>query len=196
MKKWISISVIVLFVLACNQTKQEGGTSTQEVAANNASPSLAMDSAEIAAVIHGFYKWYDVFANKNMQFTDDTGKYLKLSPTKLEAYYAEFKKTGFVSDEFVENEYSFFKKCEKLWVNENKDELVSCLDADKYFCAQDWDMNFWLNSPVRIKNLGENKMSATMYSTDKENPEERNFELKKENNKWLLTKIVCDMGVQ
>lgn len=199
MKNYIIILITILFAFACNQTPQAESASTQEVTAdknNNANTSISADSTEIATVIHGFYKWYDGFVNKNMTFTDDTGKHLKLSPTKLAAYYAEFKKTGFVSEEFVENEYAFFKKCEKLWENENKDEVVSCLDADKYFCGQDWEINFWVNSPIRIKKIAENKAFVTMYSTDKENPQERNFELKKENNKWLLTKIACDMGIQ
>lgn len=195
MKNCIIILISVLFVFACNQNTEKESNSTQTVTNNKSNTSISTDSMEIAAVIHGFYKWYDVFVNKNMQFTDNTGKHLKLSPSKLAAYYAELKKTGFVSEEFVENEYAFFKKCEKLWENENKDEVVSCLDADKYFCAQDWDINFWVNSPIRIKNMGENRAFATMYSTDKQNPQEHNFDIKKENNKWLLTKIACDMGI-
>lgn len=194
MKNYIIIFIVILCTFACNQTSEKQSTAKQEVAADT-SKHVVADSTDIAAVIHGFYKWYDVFVNKNMQFTDNTGKHLKLSPSKLAAYYAAFKKTGFVSEEFVQNEYAFFKKCEKLWENENKDEVVSCLDADKYFCAQDWDINFWVNSPIRIKNMGENRAFATMYSTDKQNPQEHNFELKKENNKWLLTKIACDMGI-
>ena len=72
--------------------------------------------------------------------------------------------------------------------------MPSCVDADKYFCAQEWETEFWTNAPVRIKMISPDSAFATLYSTDKNVQLERNFELKKENGQWLLSKIECRYG--
>lgn len=164
-----------------------------------AKPSPSADSVAVADIIHNFYKWYDGFSKTDaggINFTDATGKHLKLDQAKMEAYFTSFKNSGFISQEFIDGEYIFYKKCEKLWQNEFVDDVPSGMDADKYFCAQDWELEFWTSSPVRIKSLGPDKIAATLYGTQADAPDERNFELKKENGKWVIVKIECDMGVQ
>ena len=190
------LSVLLLFVglwSACSETAKT--PPTPPVAVN----TMAADSAAIAQTIHGFYTWYDTFSVSQadkFNFIEPVGQHLKVNQSKLEAYFAYFKKNGFVCDEFVAREYAFYKKCEPLWQNEPLDEVPSCLDADKYFCAQDWELDFWVKSPVRIKSLGENKMAATLYGTEAGSPQERNFEMVKEAGKWLILSIECDMGVK
>lgn len=175
-----------LFFFACSGSPT--GTTSQEEGA-------AADSAAIAGVIHSFYAWYDAFQKdetRGVNFTTDDGKHLKLDTAVLQGYYENFRNTGLVSNELIEGEYAFFKKCEQLWQNEPLDEVPSCLDGDKYFCAQDWEIAFWTQSPVRIQSAGENRVTATLYNSEIE----RNFELVKENGKWLLAKVECDMGVE
>jgi hypothetical protein len=179
----------VFCFLACSQSPKDTATSTTPVTA---------DSVASADVIHGFYQWYNGFLNeeaKDMNFLNEDGT--TLNQTALESYFSFFKATGFVSNQFVEGEYAFYKKCEELWKKEasNPGEVLPCLDADKYFCAQDWELDYWVKSPVRIKLSGQDKMTATLYGTHGGSPMERNFELVKENGKWLLSKIECDMGI-
>ena len=173
------------FFFAC------GGPST----GTDSPTGAAADSASIAGVIHRFYTWYDAFLKdeaRDVNFTTDDGQHLKLDTAVLKGYYENFRNTGLVSEEFIQGEYAFFKKCEQLWQNEPLDEVPSCLDGDKYFCAQDWETSFWTQSPVRIQSTGENRVTATLYDTEME----RSFELVKENGKWLLAKVECDMGVE
>ena len=73
---------------------------------------------------------------------------------------------------------------------------VSCLPADRLFCAQEWDLNFWTKSPVSATSLGGDKVAATLSDNAAKNPQTQQFELQKEKGQWMITKIDCDMGVQ
>jgi Protein of unknown function (DUF3828) len=191
--KHLTLVFLTSFLLfACKETPKNG-------TANTDSQAVVSDSAAVANTIHGFYKWYDVFSmdtSKRGDFADQNGKYLRLDEPKMKKYYTYFQETGFVSAEFIENEYTFYRKCSEFWKTEEVGDVPTGMDADKYFCAQDWEIEFWTNAPVRIKNIGTDRVGATLFSTDKKYPLERNFELKKENGKWVLTKIECDMGVK
>jgi hypothetical protein len=163
-----------------------------------AAPPPPSDSAAIADAIHGFYRWYGMFSQDSthsIDFTDDRGDHLALNQTKLEHYYGFFKKSGFVSDEFIAGEYAFYKQCSLLWQQEPIDEVSSCMDADKYFCAQDWELSFWTTAPIRFRPTGKNRVLATLYGTSFDSPIERTIALKKENGRWLITTIECDMGL-
>ena len=157
------------------------------------------DSTAVADVIHGFYKWYYVFVQdttKHISFLNSSGEHFKLNVPRMDKHFANFSESGFISPAFIKNEYAFYKRCEQLWQNEPTDDVPSGMDADKYYCAQDWEVEFWQNAPVRIKIIGNDSIFATLYDSNPKYQLERNFELKKENGKWLLTKIECDMGVK
>lgn len=191
MKTLVNISFLAILLFSCKDAPKN--TPVIE-----ASKEVISDSMAVTNTIRGFYKWYKDFVvdtTKHMDFADDSGKHYKLNTSKLERYYAHFKVTGFVSNEFIENEYAFYKKCNTLWQDEPVDDVPSCLDADKYYCAQDWDDNIWLNSPIKITKTNGDRASATLYYKDQAYSMERNFELKKENGKWVLAKIECDMGI-
>jgi Protein of unknown function (DUF3828) len=192
MKNLVIIVLTIFLFFACTETPKN----TTNIGTPNA---VVSDSAAIANTIHSFYKWYNVFlmdTTKSKNFVDDTGRYYRLDQMKLKKYFSYFQENGFVSEAFIQNEYDFYQKCSELWLHESVGDVPSGMDADKYFCAQDWEIEFWTNAPVRIRKLDENRVGATLYSVDKNVPMERNFELKKENGKWLLTKIECDMGVK
>lgn len=180
------LSILVLF--SC---KEESKNSTE-------TETVVTDSTEIANTIHGFYKWYDVYVSdetKLVNFTKVAGKHLTLDIPLLDKYLADIKGSGFVSAELLEADKAFYQSLEKIWQTEDSAEgIPTGMDADRYFCAQDWDINFWTQAPVRIKSIGKNKIAASLYGTQAESPSKPNFELKKENGKWLLAKIECNMG--
>lgn len=188
MKKLVFVFLSLLFLSSCKEeTKKAPELST-----------VTSDSSAIADVIHGFYQWYDQsISNRanDINFTKTVKKHYALDLPLLEKYLAHIKSSGFVSSEFLDNEMAFYKSCEKLWLKEEAEGPPIGMDADKYFCAQDWDINFWTKSPVRIKSIGNDKVAATLYGSMSGSPLEHNFELKKENGKWLLSKIECDMGI-
>lgn len=157
------------------------------------------EAAAIARTIHDFYRWYDAFQldeNRNILFTTDKGKHLKLDAAKLDQFYTNLLAGGFISPEFVEHDKAILKKCEALWQQENIDEVPSCLDADRFFCAQDWDMDFWTKAPVLLSHIGNETVLATLSGTEAGGKQEQKLELKKENGKWQITRIFCDLGVE
>ncbi|MDX1939517.1 MAG: DUF3828 domain-containing protein [Saprospiraceae bacterium] len=161
-------------------------------------PVAAEDRAEIETVIHDFYKWYDTFQKddiNNLNFTTATGEHLALDMPKLEQYFANLEASGFISSRFIEKERAILQECEVLWQNENKDEVPSCLDADRFFCAQDWDINFWTSAAVTATRRGIDKAKATLKSNAGGGPQERIIELQKENGRWLIIDIPCDRGI-
>ena len=153
--------------------------------------SLARADARKAceAVIHGFYTWYGPFAETTeIDFVDDAGAHLMLDTLKLDAYLGKFRATGFVGEAFMQGQKAFYRNCEKLWQNEPKDEPPSCLDADPYFCAQDWDLASWTKAPVTVDLSGEEASAAMEADT-----RVHHFNLVKENGKWVISKLGCDM---
>lgn len=193
MKNAILPGLLLLGLFACQQAPKTAEPQTPPPA-----PAIP-DSAAVADVIHNFYKWYDAFSRdetKGVDFTDDSGAHLKLNAAKLDAYFANFQNSGFVSAGFIEQEKAFYKKCEALWQKEPKDDVPSGMDADKYFCAQDWEVGFYTTAAVRLQPSGADRVTATLYSSNSNDPQDRRIELVRENGKWLIAKIECDMGVQ
>lgn len=191
MNKLIFLPIIASLTAFAACTEQGPATS-------DTSDAAAADSTAIAATIHGFYGWYNGFASDTTQaydFTDASGQHLRLKPDVLEKYLGEFRKSGFVSEEFIANEQKFYAACEKLWQNEAVDDVPSGMDADKMFCAQDWEFAEFTTAPVSSRVNADKATASIMFSPNSPNGESRSFELKKENGKWLLTKVICDTGV-
>jgi hypothetical protein len=189
MKNYILLFFSTFIIFSC----QETGKKDPEAAAR------AADSTAIAATIHGFYQWYDhniKDRSKDVDFTKVSGKHLVLDFPLLEKYLSNIKSSGFVSDDFLENDRTYYRACEKIWKTEEyEDAPQTGMDADKYFCAQDYELDYWVKSPVRVTIGDTDVATATLYGQYVGDLKEMNFELKKENGKWLLTNIECDMGI-
>lgn len=186
MKKTLLFCATLLLAFACNQAPKNQGYDSEDTA----------DITAINDVIHGFYGWYNDLlqdSTKQINFTDATGEHLKLNPANLDAYFAQFKASGFVSDEFIENEKKFYRSCEKFWQKEVIGDVPSCLDADKYFCAQDWDIKEWTSNPTTVAITSQDKAKASMTFKFGDTSEDRNFELIKKDGKWLLLSIECNL---
>lgn len=184
------ILVVCAFVLlsACN---------------NNASKTDAenprqADSTAITAQIHGFYQWYDKAVNANVNaanFVKTVDGHYALDVSLMDKYYADFTKSGFVSPAFIDGEVAYFKACEKLWLTEEADGPPLGMDADKYFCGQDWDIKYFTESPLKIYSIEGTKASVALIGQGYDGTMERKFELVKNGDKWLIEKIECDMGM-
>ena len=190
MQKLLFLSIIFLALFSCN--------SADSTAKNTPIVSPAtLDSigqVDIAATIHGFYKWYGPFSNapvSNFDFVTDDGKHNKLNTAAFNAYLAKFAATGFVSTQWVDAERAFFKECEKAWQTEILGDLPTGLDYDRIICGQDGDMDEFTTAPVKSV-ITENKAVATQtFVKDSPNGPNRRYELQKENGKWLITKFDC-----
>lgn len=187
MKNLVTFCFLLFAILGC----KEAPKSTPQTTA------VVSDSSAIADAVHGFYQFYNTFykdKTKNVDFTDSKGKHLKLNQANLDAYYAHFKNSGFVSSDFVTKELAYYKNCETLWQKEVKGDQASCFEADRYYCSQEEpDFEFYTKTPLKIKSLGDNMASAAFAGTAEGNPS-ISFELVKEADKWLVSKIECTMG--
>ena len=191
MKNFIHLLLFSCLILSCKNNTSSSSTPVVE-------KNMVSDSAAIAETIHGFFKFYSTFENDSTQydFVDDSGKFLKLDEMKLKKYLGKFFQTGLVSEEFITNEHEFYSKCGKLWVTEVKGDVPSGMDADRMYCAQDGDFPEFTTAPVKSVIKGDRATAKMIFKPDSGNGESRNYELKKENGKWLMAKVECDMGVK
>lgn len=185
MRKQLCLVFLLLSLLACRQNTSPKNTGATQ---NDA------DLAAITNTIHDFYQWYDAFArdtSRDINFLDLRGKYAKLDRLKVDQYFNNLKASGFISDEYIAHEKDFLNKCEPLWQSEDKDTPLTGLDYNRIFCAQDWDLGFWTKAPVSVQGLGAESVTATLSGTEAGTPREQQLELKLENGKWLITRIIC-----
>ncbi len=183
----LTLLLLALITLACNP-KSSSKTADTSTA----------DLDEISAVIHSFYSWYDglvMDTTIRISFAVPDGEHLKLDEAKFKEYYAYFEKSGYVSTDFVAQELAFFKKCANYWKNENIEDVPTCMDADKYFCGQDWDIDYLRSAPISIAEVVDGKTAATV-EPQREGDAAREIKMVKENGKWKIQEIVCDMGVE
>jgi hypothetical protein len=158
-----------------------------------------VDSLEIAESLHTFYKWYATTGEPlqtDFNFINQDGEHPVLDEAKLATYLGEFVKSGVVSTAWVADETRFYRACAELWKNEMSGEIISGMDADRFYCAQDGEFAEFQTAPVSVKVNGDQAKVELLLKTDGPNGGPRSFEMKKENNKWLLSKLGCDSGVK
>lgn len=206
MKQLLLFALSLLFAGACGDAGKPAANAEPAAApienadaTNVAGTASAADSAAIAEALHAFFGWYNANQERlsnRFDFIDTGGKRARLKEAQLTSYANEFKASNVVSQEFVENELKFYRAAEKMWQTEDPEEVLSGVDADKYYCAQDWDAAEFTTAPVRATIKGDRATVALLLDPNGNNGGERDFELKKENGRWLLTKTRCDMGVE
>lgn len=195
MKQLLVIGILALLFAACGgKGESPAKTVAPPVATVNA------DSAAISEALRGFFKWYT--ANQEailaIDVVDGSGKVAKISEPGLQQYLALFQKSGFVSSTFLENETKFYRACAKVWAENKEDpeELLSGMDADRFLCSQEEDIDDLGNSAVVSAKITGDQAAAQIVAGKNgalESP--LKFDLKKENGRWLLAKVGCDVGI-
>jgi hypothetical protein len=158
---------------------------------NNPNAALS-DEAAITNTLRQFYKWYNQFvtdARYNINFVNTDGAYAQLDSARLEQYFNNLKASGALSDAYFQAERLRLRESARLWKNENKDDILSGMENEPFFCAQDWDIDQWNAAPIQIQASGADRATAQLSSLG-ENLEMR-VEMVKENGKWLIARVVC-----
>ena len=195
MKQFSLVTLAVtLFFAACNNKEVKKSSASAET--KTAVVNTTADSLAIAEALHGFFTWYDANETRlgKIEYVNDKGKHLVLDEKQLMLYHAEVKKSGFVSDDFIADEKKFYQACSKAWAKERKDEVPTGLEADRYHCAQDFVAPYNTGAVTSIINGDHADVVLTLSAGGSKS--DFKFEMKKENGKWLLSKIGCDMGVK
>lgn len=195
MKYFLFAFFAVFTLLSCQNSQPTDAAQTTTEPAANESTTTNSDQAAINDVIHNFYKWYEanMEAVVNIGYVKG-GKSTTLIPAKLDEYYALIKQSNCISQAYVDADRAYLQNLEATtWKSENvEEEPLSGLDYDRFFCAQDFDIAFWETAPVSVQGPGTDKVLATMSGNEGGSPREQQFELVKENGKWLIAKIICE----
>lgn len=194
MKQFLGAALLISLLLTACQNNETPKTATAPE--TKAAPVTNADSIAIADALHGFFTWYDANTERlgKIQFVNDKGKHLKLDEKQFAVYLEEVRKSGFVSETFLTNETKFYNACAKAWQNESKEDVPTGLSADRFLCAQDFIAPY--NTGKVTSEISGDGALATLTLTGASNEQSIfTFDLKKENGKWLLTKLGCDMGV-
>ncbi len=193
--KFLSLLFCFFCLNACKNNEAGKNTVTSEI---KSPTSNASDSLGITESLHGFYTWYDANEEKlaKIDFIEDDKKGGSvLNEKKLQKYLAEVKKSGFVSDELIADETKFYHACAKIWVKEQPFEVHTGLESDRFLCAQDYIAPY--NTGIVKSIINGDRAHATLTLKDGMNSSnDFNYEMKKENGKWLIAKLDCDSGVK
>jgi hypothetical protein len=184
MKYILIFSILFLEMAACQNTGESAAASKE---------GIKTDSLAIADALHGFFKWYEDNNERlgTIRFVDNTGVHLKLDEAKLDEYLAEFEKSGFVSNGFIEDEKKFYRTCSAFWATEPIDEVPTGLGADRYYCAQDFVAPYSTGAGTSMVQGDRADAVLALDETSK-----FNFGMVRKNGRWLLDKTGCNMGVQ
>lgn len=157
--------------------------------------SRAQDSTEIANTIHQFYQWHHSKSTDTINdynFVDDSGERYRLIQDLFQLYLDKLYSSGYLSRSFIQNEKNFYLECEKLWQREIVGEVPSCMDGDHFFCAQEWDLDYWIQTAITLDYLESDSAAVRMKGTSFDLPIERKFTLIREDGSWKLAHIECD----
>ena len=191
------IMVLLFAAASCRPGNREMSPSPKDSAsvAVKVEDSAIPDSTAITNTLHGFFAWYDAHLEELgwMRFVDEAGPHLKLNEPKLKEYFADLKASGFISDDLLEEERKFYKACEKAWAHEEKDEVPTGLEADRFHCAQDYVAPY-PSGQVRSVIQGDTAQAELILTGEMGEKASFHFTLKKENGKWLLARLGCPTG--
>lgn len=190
MKNLIFIVCLMISLAACGEKE----TSAEQQAAKSI-PSVNADSIGMANALHTFFQWYSTTGMgliDKISFIDQKGKYPKLDEAQLAKYFEEFIKSGVVSAEFVTNETKYYQECATAWKDEESGEVISCMDYDRYYCGQDFEEKEFLSAGVTANITGDRATVMLMLDPKGYNGGPRKFDMKKEDGKWLLSKVGCE----
>ena len=185
-----AFSLAAFSFAACGETSK----STTE-----SKPVVNPDSIGMAEALHTFFKWYGETGEQlitKIDFVNTSEKHPTLDLSILAKYLGEFAKSGAVCTEFIQNETIFYRACALAWETENSDEMITGFDVDRYYCQQDGDVREFLTAGVSSKIDGDHATVQLMLDPKGPNGGPRDFEMKKENGKWLLSKIGCDASMR
>ncbi|MCO6487464.1 MAG: DUF3828 domain-containing protein [Phaeodactylibacter sp.] len=192
--KYILIFFLATFALASCKNSNPAGQKDQ-VPTDNGGSQDDPDLVAINECIHSFYAWYE--ANGSALEADFVkyAKHATLDAAKLASYFSVLKKSGYISQAYIDNETADLKNLEATAWKNIEDGPLPGLDYDRFTCSQDMpDWAFWKTAPIAADGLGTDKSMATMSGMEGGSERTQKFEMVKENGKWLIAKILCGTG--
>jgi hypothetical protein len=187
MIKWgILFGCVLLTFNACGVRKNKAGVAPTH--------DITLEESEITNVIHGFFKWYEKeqAALSAFDFVDTSETYRRLNHDALNKYFAHLLASGYISKSLIDSEIAFYIRCESFWKNQAADEVPICLAGDRFYCAFDYIAPYYSGEVKSIID-GEEAVATLTLTGDFNEQRILIFNLKKENNQWLLSGLGCNM---
>lgn len=182
-KHLFQIISITLLITACSskETKKELSITDQP-----------------AKTVIDFIKWYDnnmsslnriELVNNNSDTIYDSTSLYRINFTNTELFLAEIKKSGFVSDAYLDFMRNYFKDCEENFIKTQQyDGPPEGFDFDLIMWSQEYDED--------LKNIDKSTVGAATISPQKANIEIKfplggslKYDLSLYNDKWMIDKI-------
>ena len=141
-------------------------------------------------------KWKKLFSIRKIYFTFYFKILCKAFRLAFTSKIAATEKLNplIVNDEYIEGERTYFARCETIWQTEEKGDLPAGFDANRVYCAQDDVHNELLTSVGVSSKIHSNTVKSEVYASAQ--IANITFNLKKEKDRWLITKILCDQSIQ
>lgn len=190
----ISLLLIVTSIIACSNTKTENGKTKNEglrFAISDTIPNrISPDSTVIA-----FLKWYRDHENSLHQIQlltgglEDTATFYSVDFKETERYLSELKKSGYLSDTFLDELRKHFAQANKyLKQHPQNDGPAPGFEADLIMKSQDY-MDVWENlANVKVidKKIDGSKASVKLLLTSNYKTK---YYLTIYKEKWLINRI-------
>jgi hypothetical protein len=197
-----SILILFLIILLQSCSNKENGNSHRAASVSKKTNDVEADSKAQIEVVKNFMKWYIQNMNRLYKFrTIDGGSMNAKENEEAENYYVNFKevekyitelkKSGFLSDYFLQNKKQNFIDGEKYFKeNPENDGPPFGFDYDPFFLTQDTfeeDLPNIERAKYKIRQIDNSNVEVEFYlSIPNINYK---YSLKMINSKWLIDKI-------
>ncbi len=196
MKLFLFAVVASTMILSCNSKKQNAATETQTT---STTVDRAKDSAAIRNVIISFYNWYNTNYTKLMKYDLYSGiKKEDAPPYKINwnevGRYQQFIRDSIpqLGAAFLAEQKLFFQRADSAFKKDVEDDIPYGFDYDWYTNSQE-DTQYTLelinrNEPWNMM-IDPEKAQVEIGVTQEEGSTGLIIQLKKENDKWTISKI-------
>jgi hypothetical protein len=184
MKKLISILSLIILT-SCTFKEKEN-------VINKPEKKIRIDKSDEKTAID-FYKWYTTDKQiKEAEFLKDlkdSNDFYAIDFTATEEYLTILKKTGLVSEKYLETQREYFKECEKHFKeNPANDGPPYGLDYDLIMLSQDYEIDLANTDKIKVEEIykknNQSKLKLLFFGGGK-----IDVTLSKTDGKWLIDKI-------
>lgn len=196
-KKYILIMLLIGFLQSCmhkdNEIKLSENSPKENTVEYNKNTQIDL--------VKNFMKWYIQNMNRLYKFKTIHGGSMNVKENEVaenysvnwkevEKYLTELKKSGFLSDEFIQNEKQTFIDGEKYFKeNPENDEPPYGFDYDHFFLTQEAfeeDLQYIEKTIFKQKQIDKSNVEVRFSLPISGNYK---YTLKMINSKWLINKI-------
>lgn len=198
MQAFLFAILAVLAFASCNQKANNNSIPTESKYDNTQSTKeiSAEDKAGIENAVKGFLNWYQ--QNFSALFTYEEIKGgannipLQVNWQGVESLLTAMRQCPDLDASFFDNELNFYKNQEAEWAkSKTMQQLPDVFQLDRYLCSAEPDMVFGMLSKANISVVLRGETATALLNF--ENGTRLPFELMKKENKWRISRIICQM---